>query len=196
VHERVAVVTGAAGGIGRATAARLLEEGYCVVGIGRHRESLEDTARSFGANAKRFEVRAVDVRDAGELEDCFRALTRVHTVVANAGIGRGRPLLGRRKLRACGAANGVDGSVRVTTTIVTTRSRRRSGLADVLEHRDAVLSMEPRVPRGCLLSRALTVAAGKPIGGWRHGCHAAQCGSSSSVSREFSTCADSDWVRR
>jgi NAD(P)-dependent dehydrogenase (short-subunit alcohol dehydrogenase family) len=87
MHERIAVVTGAARGIGRATAARLLEDGHRVVGTGRSRDGLEAARRSFGEGA-RFEPRVVDVRDGKGMAECFRSLERVDIVVANAGIVR------------------------------------------------------------------------------------------------------------
>ena len=44
--HKVALVTGAGSGIGRATALALLTEGYAVVLAGRRREALEQTARA------------------------------------------------------------------------------------------------------------------------------------------------------
>lgn len=60
---RSALVSGAGTGIGRACAARLVELGARVTGVGRHAESLEET-RTLVSDPARFEVASVNVRDA------------------------------------------------------------------------------------------------------------------------------------
>jgi rhamnose utilization protein RhaD (predicted bifunctional aldolase and dehydrogenase)/NAD(P)-dependent dehydrogenase (short-subunit alcohol dehydrogenase family) len=65
---RIALITGAAGGIGRATAQRLLSEGACVMLLDRDTETL---ARS---------------------DDCARLFGGVDIVVANAGLASAAPL--------------------------------------------------------------------------------------------------------
>ena len=47
-NTRIAMVTGAGSGIGRATSLALLEEGYSVVLTGRRRQALEETAALAG----------------------------------------------------------------------------------------------------------------------------------------------------
>ncbi len=52
-NTKVAMVTGAGSGIGRATSLALLEEGYSVVLTGRRRQALEETAALAGEAAAR-----------------------------------------------------------------------------------------------------------------------------------------------
>ena len=47
-HDRVAIVTGAGSGIGRAVALALLGDGYAVGLAGRRRDALEETAAQAG----------------------------------------------------------------------------------------------------------------------------------------------------
>jgi NAD(P)-dependent dehydrogenase (short-subunit alcohol dehydrogenase family) len=85
---RVAVVTGAGTGIGRAIALRLSRAGASVALLGRNAERLEKVAAA--ASAKTLCVSA-DVRDRAGLEAAFgeirERLGRLHVLVANAGIG-------------------------------------------------------------------------------------------------------------
>ena len=94
---RVALVTGGAGGIGQAIAARLIGEGACVVLADIDRASLDRAAADF---AKRFGKDAVsgvvaDVTDETAVEAAFRDAVvgygGVDIVVANAGIASAAP---------------------------------------------------------------------------------------------------------
>jgi len=60
---KIAVVTGAGSGIGRATAHALFEVGWTVVLAGRRREMLEETAALAEAPPPRTLVVPTDVRD-------------------------------------------------------------------------------------------------------------------------------------
>ena len=85
---RVAVVTGAGTGIGRAIALELSRRGAAVGLIGRTRATLEAVA---GEAKGETCVATADVRESKEVEAAFDAigtrLGRLHAVVANAGIG-------------------------------------------------------------------------------------------------------------
>ena len=94
---RVALVTGGAGGIGQAIAARLMGEGACVVLADIDAQSLDATVADFG---KRFGKDAVagvhvDVTSEAAVEAAFReavlAYGGVDIVVANAGIASAAP---------------------------------------------------------------------------------------------------------
>jgi NAD(P)-dependent dehydrogenase (short-subunit alcohol dehydrogenase family) len=70
---RVAVVTGAGSGIGRAVSRALLAAGWEVVLAGRRREALEETA----AGAPRAHVVPMDVADAPSVAAAFRDVERL-----------------------------------------------------------------------------------------------------------------------
>jgi|GEM_PF-4955538 len=46
-HGRVAIVTGASAGIGRATSLALLDDGWCVVLAARREDALNDVVREY-----------------------------------------------------------------------------------------------------------------------------------------------------
>src|SRR6516225_8638310 len=74
---RIAVVTGAGTGIGRATAHALLADGWAVVLAGRRREMLEETAALAEAPPPRTLVVPTDIRDPAAVVGLFgRSTTR------------------------------------------------------------------------------------------------------------------------
>jgi rhamnulose-1-phosphate aldolase/alcohol dehydrogenase len=89
---RVALVTGGAGGIGRAIAARLMSEGACVVLADIDAQSLEAAVAEFGEKFGKDVVSGVpvDVTDEDKVDAAFRetvlAFGGLDIVVANAGI--------------------------------------------------------------------------------------------------------------
>jgi NAD(P)-dependent dehydrogenase (short-subunit alcohol dehydrogenase family) len=87
---KIALITGAGSGIGRAVAVALAQNGYAVVLAGRHKESLEQTAReATQANSQRLVVPA-DVTDPASVRELFAktkdALGRLDLLFNNAGI--------------------------------------------------------------------------------------------------------------
>jgi NAD(P)-dependent dehydrogenase (short-subunit alcohol dehydrogenase family) len=88
--SRVAVVTGAGTGVGRAAALALLRDGYSVVLAGRRLEPLQQVAQESGAGARTLAV-PTDVADAAAVQALFEsavaAFGRVDVVFNNAGVG-------------------------------------------------------------------------------------------------------------
>ena len=86
VHARAVVVTGAAMGIGRATANRCVRDGWHVVGVDVDRDALENAADALG---ERFEAVTGDVAERATHERAADAAERVGVLagwVNNAGI--------------------------------------------------------------------------------------------------------------
>lgn len=91
VTPRIALVTGAGTGIGKATALLLLEAGYSVVLAGRRVELLEQTLQEAGVENSRSLVMFTDVRDSAAVAALFRATQdkfgRLDVLFNNAGMG-------------------------------------------------------------------------------------------------------------
>jgi NAD(P)-dependent dehydrogenase (short-subunit alcohol dehydrogenase family) len=89
--QRVAVVTGAGSGIGRATALALAREGYAVVAAGRRRDQLESTVEQAAASGGQALALPTDVTDPASVKALFAATRdafgRVDLLFNNAGIG-------------------------------------------------------------------------------------------------------------
>ena len=89
-HTKVALVTGAGSGIGRATALALLADGYAVVLTGRRRDALEQTA-GLAADSGRALVVPADVTDPESVRALFdaarAAFGRLDLLFNNAGTG-------------------------------------------------------------------------------------------------------------
>ncbi len=94
---KVAVVTGAGSGIGKACSLALLENGYSVVLAGRRKEALESTVAGAGDAADRLLVVPTDVGAASQVERLFAetkaAFGRLDLLFNNAGTGAPAVLL-------------------------------------------------------------------------------------------------------
>ncbi|MGW0584940.1 bifunctional aldolase/short-chain dehydrogenase [Streptomyces sp. NPDC002920] len=93
---RVALVTGAGSGIGKAIAGRLVAEGACVVVADLDADNAQAVAEELGGADKAVAV-TVDVTSEEQIADAFRAAVLafggVDLVVNNAGISISKPLL-------------------------------------------------------------------------------------------------------
>ncbi|MFE0809230.1 bifunctional aldolase/short-chain dehydrogenase [Streptomyces sp. NPDC058848] len=93
---RVALVTGAGSGIGKAIARRLVDEGACVVVADLNGENAAAVAEELGGPDKAVAV-TVDVTDEERIAETFRAAVLafggVDLVVNNAGVSISKPLL-------------------------------------------------------------------------------------------------------
>ena len=90
-HDKIAVVTGAGTGIGRAVALALLGDGYRVALAGRRRDKLEQAVAEAGAAAARALAVPTDVGDPQAVRALFartqEAFGRLDFLFNNAGLG-------------------------------------------------------------------------------------------------------------
>jgi NAD(P)-dependent dehydrogenase (short-subunit alcohol dehydrogenase family) len=93
LEGKVAVITGGNSGIGLATAKEFAEQGAKVAISGRDQKTLDEVARSLGADA--LAVRA-DVAKLADIEKLFAAVKarfgRIDVLFVNAGIGKFAPI--------------------------------------------------------------------------------------------------------
>ena len=81
---RIALVTGAGSGVGRAVAVALAQEGFSVALVGRRREKLEETAALTGGR-----IFVGDASDPVAMERVLAELGPVSVLVNNAGVHNG-----------------------------------------------------------------------------------------------------------
>ena len=90
-HEKIALVTGASSGVGKATALALMKAGYTVVLAGRRKDALEATAAEGKAAGGRSLVVPADVTKHDSIKALFaktkEAFGRLDVLFNNAGIG-------------------------------------------------------------------------------------------------------------
>ncbi len=90
-NGKIALVTGAGSGIGRAASVALLREGWSVVLAGRHRETLDGTAAGAGPDGARALAVPADVSDPDSVRVLFEAAKdcfgRLDLLFNNAGTG-------------------------------------------------------------------------------------------------------------
>ena len=89
--QKVAVVTGAGTGIGKAVALALMREGYAAVLAGRRKEKLDETAGEGSSTGARSLVVPTDVSDSQSIKSLFaktkETFGRLDLLFNNAGIG-------------------------------------------------------------------------------------------------------------
>jgi len=88
--NKIAMVTGASSGIGKACALALLADGWEVVLVGRRADALQETAKAAGAASARAHVAAADVSDPAAVATLFEVVRarhgRLDLLFNNAGI--------------------------------------------------------------------------------------------------------------
>ncbi len=86
---KTVIITGASSGIGKSIALRFAKRGATLVLVARQRGKLEEVAQSVRASSPRVQVEAVDVTDAGALQEMVKRTEgrfgSVDVVVAAAG---------------------------------------------------------------------------------------------------------------
>ena len=91
---KVALITGASQGIGRACARKLAERGATVTLVARNQKNLEEVAQEIGSNARVFPA---DIADEAQIKSAFQSvissLGKIDILVNNAGITRDQLLL-------------------------------------------------------------------------------------------------------
>jgi NAD(P)-dependent dehydrogenase (short-subunit alcohol dehydrogenase family) len=96
VHAKVALVTGAASGIGRATAILLAEEGATVILTDIDSHAVEQAAHEIRDGGKQAEALSLDVADekawVGVMETILDRHQRLDVLVNNAGVSFAKPI--------------------------------------------------------------------------------------------------------
>lgn len=129
---KTAVISGAASGIGRATAERLARDGYDLALLDLSAERLDDVARDCEQSGARAVSYRCDVRDDAQVATTFETIDRdfgrIDLMVLSAGIGRYAPFMeiGPEEWQAMMDVN-VLGAVRCLRGGVPTMVRQKSG---------------------------------------------------------------------
>ncbi len=91
--SKIAMVTGATAGIGRATAKQLAHSGYNLIICGRRADKLIDVSDELSALGVKVVAKVVDVRNRGEVESFVNSLPaewkNIDVLVNNAGLAAG-----------------------------------------------------------------------------------------------------------
>ena len=119
-HDKVALITAAASGIGRATADIIAQEGGIVVAVDNHEERLDRTVAQLneaGGRAHRRLCNALDEKDVqATVGSIVREFGRIDILVNAA----------RRSISICGRPSSRSWTFRSSSVILTVRSERIS----------------------------------------------------------------------
>jgi NADP-dependent 3-hydroxy acid dehydrogenase YdfG len=89
-HNKVALITGAGSGVGRAVAVSFLKDGYKVALVGRRADALAETIKLAGASDANALALPTDVTDPAQVDAAFEATVkkfgRLDVVFNNAGV--------------------------------------------------------------------------------------------------------------
>jgi len=89
--QKIAVVTGAGTGVGRAAALNLMKAGFIVVLVGRRKDKLDDVAKEGAAQGGKSLAIAADVKDSSAIKALFAKVKqqfgRLDVLFNNAGMG-------------------------------------------------------------------------------------------------------------
>ena len=97
LNGRIAVVTGASQGIGRACAIELAKRGASVALVARNQQKLEEVANEIASAGGRARVTAADIENEDQIKAAFKAIVadlgKIDILVNNAGITRDQLIL-------------------------------------------------------------------------------------------------------
>ena len=89
--QKIAVVTGAGTGVGRAAALNLMKAGFTVVLVGRRKDKLDEVAKEGAAGGGKSMAVAADVKDSAAIKSLFAKVKqefgRLDVLFNNAGMG-------------------------------------------------------------------------------------------------------------
>jgi NAD(P)-dependent dehydrogenase (short-subunit alcohol dehydrogenase family) len=93
LKDKVALITGGTSGIGKATAIDFIEQGATVIITGRHQNTVDETVKELGANAKGIVADSGNIADLKQLAEKVKVLTgKVDVLFVNAGYGKFAPI--------------------------------------------------------------------------------------------------------
>lgn len=97
LKNRVAVVTGAGGGMGKAIALELARKGCDLALVDINQRGLEETAELISSTGQKATCYMIDVADKKQMEELANAVIKehkaVHILVNNAGVAVGKPFM-------------------------------------------------------------------------------------------------------